>query len=140
MSTVTRPSSCRRSSRRRFIVSTTSVVLSVRPLVAHEADEAARAVAALLDLVAAAAVEDAVAEVDARRRARLDDQDLVGADAEAPVGEAAQLRGVELERRARRVEHDEVVARALHLREAQPHGGIIPPRPRAADRGSVDRR
>ena len=33
---------------------------------ADEADEAARAVAALLDLVAAGAVEDAVAEVDAR--------------------------------------------------------------------------
>ena len=36
-------------------------------LVAHVADEAARAVAALLDLVAVGAVEDPVGEVDARR-------------------------------------------------------------------------
>jgi hypothetical protein len=57
-------------------------------LVAHVADEAARAVAAVLDLVAAAAVEDAVAEVDLGVRRLLDDEDLVGADAEAPVGEA----------------------------------------------------
>ena len=92
MSTVTRPSSCARSSRRRFMVSTTRVFLSVRPLLAHEAHEAARAVAALLDLVAAVAVEDAVAEIDARRAALLDDQDLVGADAEPAVAEAAHLR------------------------------------------------
>jgi hypothetical protein len=92
---------------------------------ADEADEAARAVAALLDLVAAGAVEDAIAEVDARRGARLDDQDLVAADAEAPVADSAQLRGIEIERRARGVEHDEIVARSLHLREAQPHDAII---------------
>ncbi len=42
--------------------------LSVSPLVMHEAHEAARAVAALLDL-AAVGVEDAVAEIDIRRDA-----------------------------------------------------------------------
>ena len=88
MSTVTRPSSPRRSSSRRFMVSTASVRLVGEALVAHDSDEAARAVAALLDLVAAAAVEDAIAEVDLGVRRLLDDQDLVGADAEATVGEA----------------------------------------------------
>ena len=121
MSTVTRPSSLQAQLEHVVHASRPAFVrLSVRPLVAHEAHEAARAVAALLDLVAAAAVEDAVAEVDAGRLARLDDEDLVGADAETPVAEAAHLRGGQRERRARRVEHDEVVARALHLGEAQP--------------------
>ena len=59
--------------------------------VVHEAHETTRTVAALLDLVAAAAVEDAVAEVDARRGAALDREDLVGADAEASVAQALHL-------------------------------------------------
>jgi hypothetical protein len=92
---------------------------------ANEADEAARAVAALLDLVAAAAVEDAIAEVGAGARRRLDDEDLVGADAEAPVGDALELRAVERERLLRRVDDDEVVAGSLHLGEANAHGAII---------------
>ena len=94
-------------------------------MVVDVAHETARAVAALLDLVAGGAVEDAVAEVDARCAGRLDDQDLVAADAEAPVAEPAQLRCIERQRRARRVEHDEVVARALHLGEPELHGRPI---------------
>ena len=91
---------------------------------AHEAHEAARAVAAMFDLVAAG-VEDAVAEVHARRARRLDHQDLVGTDAEMPVGQRAELLGAELQRLAGGVEHDEVVARALHLGEAQFHRAIM---------------
>ena len=120
MSTVTRPSSSRRSSITPDIVSHARArVLSRQALVAHEAHEAARAVAALLDL-AAVAVEDAVAEIDARaRRCGSTDQHLVGADAEAAVGQAPHLRRASsVERRARRVEHDEVVAGALHLGES----------------------
>ena len=60
-------------------------------VVAHEHDEAARTVAALLDL-AAVGVEDPVAEVDVARGGALDDEHLVAADAEAPVGERANLR------------------------------------------------
>jgi len=85
--------------------------------VAHVAREAARAVAAVLHLVAGV-VEDAVAKVHARRRGALDDQDLVGADAEAAVAQPAHLLGPERQRLARGVEHDEVVAGALHLGEA----------------------
>ncbi len=95
--------------------------LVAQALVAHVADEAARAVAAVLDLVAAAAIEDAIAEVDLGPRRLFDDQDLVGADAEAPVGERLQLRGVERQRLARGVEDDEVVAGALHLGEVNTH-------------------
>ena len=63
-------------------------VLVRQPLVAHEVHEAARAVAALFDL-AAVAVEDAVAKVDVACARRLDDQDLVGTDAEAPIRQLA---------------------------------------------------
>jgi hypothetical protein len=115
MSTVTRPSSCRRSSITAVHGLDTIVSLVGQAARAHEAGEAARAVAALLDL-AAVGVEDAVAEVDAGRVGRLDDEDLVGADAEAAVAEAAHLRArrARAARRARscRVEHDEIVARA----------------------------
>ena len=102
-----------------------SVVLSRQALVAHVADEAARAVAALLDLVAAAAVEDAVAEVDAGRRRRARRPGSGRRRRRSAGRPGAALRGVEGERRAGGVEHDEVVARALHLGEAQPHARII---------------
>src|SRR6185295_9599804 len=87
---------------------------------AHELDEAARAVAALLDF-AAVGVEDAIAEVDALLRRPLDDQQLVEADAEVPVGERADLLAAEREVLLRRVDDDEIVARALHLGERQLH-------------------
>ncbi len=94
-------------------------------MIAHELDEAARAVAALLDL-AAVGVEDPVAEVDVGPGRRLDHQHLVAADAEAPVGEAAQLVAREIHALAHAVEHDEVVAEAVHLGESQP-GHCAPP-------------
>ncbi len=80
----------------------------------------------MLHFVAARAVEDAVAKVDARRAAALHHQDLVGAHAEAPVTQRAQLRGIERQRLLRGIEHDEVVARALHLGEVKLHARIIP--------------
>ena len=43
----------------------------------------------------------------------------VGADAETAVGQAARQRGRQFQRRTQRFEYDEVVARALHLGEAQ---------------------
>ena len=55
-------------------------------MVADELHEAARAVAALLDL-AAVGVEDPVAEIGVGARRALDDEDLVAAHAEAAVGE-----------------------------------------------------
>jgi hypothetical protein len=93
-----------------------------------EAHEAARAVAALLDL-AAVGIEDAVAEIDARRRRALDDQDLVAADAEMAVGEKARLGRRRHEVLADGVEHDEIVAEAVHFGEADAHrrGYAVPP-------------
>jgi hypothetical protein len=106
--------------------------LGGQALVVHEAHEAARAVAAMLDLVAGV-VEDAVAEVGMPGAARrLDDQDLVGAHAEAAVAQVAQLLPRELQRGARGIEHDEVVARALHLGELHLHATIIRPGGRTA--------
>ncbi len=90
-------------------------------LVADEPDERARAVAALLDF-AAVVVIDAVAEVAAFRDRALDDQDLVGTDAEAAVGQAAPLLRAEIDVLVDRVDHDEIVAGAVHLGELEFHG------------------
>jgi hypothetical protein len=86
----------------------------------HEAHEAARAVAALLDL-AAVGIEDAVAEIDARRRRALHHQDLVAADAEMAVGQKARLGRRRHEVLVDGVEHDEIVAEAVHFCEADAH-------------------
>ena len=82
----------------------------------YEARETARAVAALLHL-AAVGIEDAVEELGIRVTWRLDEQHLVTADAEAPVGDRADLRLVERDLLVDRVEHDEVVAQPVHLGE-----------------------
>ena len=55
------------------------------------------------------------------RRRRPHGEDLVGADAEMAVGQEAVLRRVEAQRAAGFVQHDEVVAGALHLGEADSH-------------------
>jgi hypothetical protein len=68
---------------------------------------------------------DDVFEVDARCGRRPDGQHLVGAHAEVAVGQEAVLTRGQLQRPARFVEHDEIVARALHLGEADSHGRII---------------
>jgi hypothetical protein len=56
----------------------------------HETHEAARAVAALLDL-AAVGIEDPIAEIDAWLPSPLNEQNLVAADAEMAVSQQAQL-------------------------------------------------
>ncbi|CAM2170255.1 hypothetical protein BO443_10091 [Burkholderia orbicola] len=89
--------------------------------VADELHETACAVAAVFDL-AAVAIEDPVLEIRAVDGRFLDQQQLVGADAEVAVGECAHLRFGERRQRARvAVEHDEVVARAVHLGEREFH-------------------
>ena len=67
--------------------------------------------------LAAIGVENAVAKVRVRALRALEHQHLVAADAEMPVREAPQLLTLQAERLARGVEHDEIVARALHLGE-----------------------
>ncbi len=90
----------------------------------HETDETTRAVAALLDL-AAIGIEDAVAEIGRGRRRLFHQQDLVAADAEVPLGDEAGLGRRWIETRsaaAGGIEHDEVVAQALHFAKVDSHG------------------
>ena len=75
--------------------------------------------------LAAVSVEDAVAKVHVRAIGRLDQEDLVGTDAQAPVGQMPQLRRRQVDALAHPVEHDEVVAGTLHLGKAQTHGAIM---------------
>ncbi len=79
------------------------------PLIAHEAGEAAGAVPALLHL-GSVGVEDAVVEVGAWQARRLYQKDLVAADSEAPVRQAADARGVQMHGLAHPVKDHEIVA------------------------------
>src|SRR5262249_4486658 len=89
-------------------------------LVVDEPDEAARAVAALLDLTAVG-VPDAVAEIRVGALRSLDEKNLVAADAEVPVREPSRALRAYVKGSADAVEHDEVVARPLHLGEFEAH-------------------
>jgi hypothetical protein len=92
-----------------------------QPLVDDKAHEGARAVAALLDLTAIV-VEDAIAKVHPRVSRAFHDQDLVGPDAEAAVGQAAPLIDTQVDLLVDRIDNDEVVAGAVHLGKFQFHG------------------
>jgi hypothetical protein len=94
-----------------------SIVLGRQPWSRTKRAKAAGAVAALLHL-GAVGVEDAVVEVRAREARRLHQQHLIAADAEAPVREPRGQSAVMSDLRDA-VEHDEVVAEALHLGEVQ---------------------
>src|SRR5882672_9322514 len=87
-------------------------------LVVHEPDEAARTVAALLDLPAVG-VPDAIAEIGAFSPWPLDQQHLVAADPEVAVGDPLCQPGRHFDGAAHPVQDDEVIARALHLAELQ---------------------
>ena len=94
--------------------------VALRKLV-HEARRAARAVAALLHL-AAVGVEDAVGEVGLGPAGRFEQQQLIAADAEVPVGQCAHLRGRQADRLAHAVDDHKVIAQTVHLGEPQPGG------------------
>ena len=74
---------------------------------------------------AAIGVVDHVLEVQPGRRRGPHAQDLVGADAKVAVGQKAVLGRAELKAALGFVEHDKVIARALHFGEADAHFGII---------------
>ena len=90
------------------------------PLFVDEAHEAARAIAAMLDF-AAVGIEDAIAEIGLGMLGRLDQQDLVGADAEMAVGQGPRPLGGHFYGLAHAVEHDKVVAGTLHFGEVPDH-------------------
>ena len=88
----------------------------------HKAHKAARAVAALFDFTAIG-IENTVAEIGIRPRGLFDDQNLVAADAEMPVGDEPRLWRPWHESLVDGVEHDKVIARALHFGKADFHEG-----------------
>ena len=92
---------------------------ALRRTVAHdERGDAARTVAALLRL-RAVGVPDAIAR-DGRGVARcFDGDDLVAPDARVAIGERATQRRIRRGLSVPEVDHDEVVACAVHFREAQ---------------------
>ncbi len=92
--------------------------------VGNEFDEGACAIAALLDF-ATIRVIDAVAKIDAGCLRSFDHQYLVGADAETAIGQQLPLRGREIDVLVDRVDHDKIVAGAVHFREFEFHPAII---------------
>ena len=125
MSTVTWPASSSRGTITPERVADVDLARSVRPR-ARTNTEAARAVAALLDL-AAVGVEDARAKFTSALEAGSTTSTWSQADAEAAVGKRADLRGVERERRARGIDDDEVVAEACILVKGARSLGHDPP-------------
>jgi hypothetical protein len=101
--------------------------LGRQPLVAHEAGEAAGAVAALFHL-GAVGVEDAVVKVGAGQAWGLHQQDLVAADAETAIRQEAALVRVQVYPLAHAVKDHKVVAQALHLGESEFHDAVQPGR------------
>ena len=86
-----------------------NLALVREPVIAHEHDEAARAVAALLDL-AAVGVEDPVAEIGVVAARGSTTSTWSQPTPKRRSASARICAGVSVERRARRVDDDEVVA------------------------------
>ena len=85
---------------------------------------------------AAVGVVDPVTEIHAGRLRSFNHQHLVRADAEAPVRQELPLRGREIDALIDGVDHDEVVARAVHFGEFEFHIAVFVriPRPQFAAR------
>ena len=95
-----------------------------QPLLAHKAHKTARAVAAVFHL-AAIGVVDAVGKIHIGRGRWPYGQDLVGAHAEMAVGQKAVMLGAQPQLGTRFVQHDKVVAGALHFGKGYAHGSIV---------------
>ena len=95
-------------------------------LVAHIAHKAARAIAAVLYLLAVGVV-NGVSKINIRaaRRGGPDAKYLVRAHTEMPVGQKTVLRSRQTQQPAGFVKHHEIVAGALHFGESDSHMHII---------------
>jgi hypothetical protein len=91
--------------------------------VTRVARKATRSIAAHLRF-AAVGIVVTHAKVCAVRRA-LEHQHSIGPDAAMPVANPRDLRSRQLQIARAIIDHDEIVARAVHLRETQ-HGGLLP--------------
>jgi hypothetical protein len=78
----------------------------------------------MFDLAAVGVVNDEF-EIDARLRRGTHAQDLVGTHAEVAIGQPAVLLRREVQAATGFVQDDEIVARTLHLGEANAHDRII---------------
>src|SRR5690606_18785333 len=94
------------------------------PAFVDEAHEAACAIAAVLDL-AAVGVEDAIAKIRIVSGGGFDQKDLVGTNAELTVRQGPYPLRRDLYGLRDAIEHDKVVARAMHFCEVPVHHGII---------------
>ena len=74
---------------------------------------------------AAVAIENPVSEVGLGVRRVLDEQNLVAADAELPVSQRTRALRGHFNGGSHPVEHDKVVARAMHFGEVPDHARII---------------
>ena len=92
--------------------------------VCQPAHDAAQAVATLPG-ARAIGVVNAVAERVGRIFTALDGHDLITADTEVPVGERARQLRIQCCMTRPPIEHDKVVADALHLGEAQAHCAVV---------------
>src|SRR2546427_713737 len=96
------------------------LALGSKAFLVHELHEAARTVAALLDL-AAVGVEDAVAEVGAGVARLVDNEDLVATDSQMSIRDLFQLLFIEIECRLGGIQDHEIVAGTLHLGKRKLH-------------------
>lgn len=94
------------------------------PLVIDKTSKTARAIAALLHLTPIGVVDD-VFKIDPCCRRRAHGQDLVCPHAEVTIGQETVLVSAQAQRARSLVQHDKVVAGALHLGEADFHAVII---------------
>jgi hypothetical protein len=78
----------------------------------------------LLDF-AAIGVINAVAEINIRRVGFFDDQNLICTDAKAAVSDMLPLFAGELYLLINRIDHDKIIAGAMHFGEFEFHGCII---------------
>ena len=86
-------------------------------MIVHKAHKTARAIAALLHF-AAVGIEYPVAKIHIGTRRFVDQQNLIAADAEMSIRDITQLRRREIDGLVNRVEHDKVIAQAVHFGEA----------------------
>ncbi len=97
-------------------------------LLGQNAGDTAGGVAACAGLCAVGIADAHECVGVAAERRRLDDDELVAANAGASVGDRGSAPGRQVERARAFVEHDEVVAAAVHLFRKRAMGWVYAPR------------
>ena len=92
-----------------------------QPLLMNKTHEAARTIPALFDL-AAVGIENTIAEIDIRTGCLLNQQELIATYAKMAIGEEPDLLRRERNHLADPIDHDKIVAEAVHLGKADFHG------------------